>query len=82
MDILEDELLGGEIVPPLTEEPFACIYLLSKCPCLVLAEELRGLTHVLVCGQQDNWYGQLGPTHGICQSSITSELQWRMPEWE
>lgn len=39
--------------PPLIEEPFACIYLLSKGPCLVLAEGLHALTHVLVRGQRE-----------------------------
>lgn len=66
---------------PLTEEPFACICLQSKCPCLVLAEELHDLTPVLVCGQQE-LCGQIGPTHGISQSSIASDLRWRIPKWE
>lgn len=66
---------------PLTEESFACIYLQSKCPCLVLAEELHDLTPVLVCGLQE-FRGQICPTCGISQSSIASDLRWRIPEWE
>lgn len=44
-----------------------CIYLGSKCLCLVLAQELYGLTHVLVRGQRE-LPGRLGHTHGVSQS--------------